>query len=273
MASDLANYILKLQGQLGGVGGYDSSLAAAIQRALYNKSDLDRSYQSTVDEAGISYDEAARSLLDQREDAYADNDGAFSSNGLLRSGIYAKAQGDVGEAYQQSITAAAKQRMAALRSAEDGRLSAYNSLIGDLGFAESDATNRAAEAAKQREMQRIQTQQANALLAIQRQGVANQKSIAQQQLDLYRNSLNKAGQVTPSTGIMPGANQLTPQQKAMDYLKTVANNPNNHKAKGKNFFTDAFGTFLNPKKSNGVNQSAVNKLKPTLPGYIPNGGN
>jgi hypothetical protein len=263
MASNLANYILKLQGRLGGVGGYDSSLAAAIQRALYNKSDLDRSYQSTVDEAGISYDEAARSLLDQREDAYADNDGAFSSNGLLRSGIYAKAQGDVGEAYQQSITAAAKQRMAALRNAEDSRLSAYNSIIGDLGFAESDATNRAAEAAKQRELQQIQTQQANALLDIQRQSAANQQSLAQQQLNLYRNSLNKAGQVTPKS------KPVTPTR---NFWEEAFN-----KAGVKNF---GFPVTVPKPKSNVMydlkshrNPGVASKPKtnplPQMPGYIP----
>jgi hypothetical protein len=191
--SPLAQLINQMQGKLGSVSGYDPQLAASIQQALYQKSDLDRGHSSATNEAKIGYDELAQALQEQKVRGYETNEGNFSGNGLLRSGIFATEQGKVGEEYQKGIVGAAQRRQQMIQQATDARLSGYNQISSMLAGAQGSAAQRAADAAKQREMQAIQTQQQQALLGIQKQGLAQQQSLAEQQLQLYREQMARTG--------------------------------------------------------------------------------
>lgn len=219
--SPLAQYIAQLQGGLGKNMGYDAQLAAAIQGAQLGKSDLDRAFGAATGEAKTAYEEMARQLQEQKVEGYEANEGQFSGNGLLRSGIFAGAQGEVGERYQEGITNAVKRRVGTVQGATDARLSGYNQIQAGLAGAQGAASARGAEAARQREMQRIQQQQQQSLLDIQRQGIAQQTSVANQQLQLYRDQIRRTG--TGST--MPQQRTMlnqTPQPSAQSIMRRNA---------------------------------------------------
>lgn len=191
--SPLAQLLAQLQGQMGSVSNFDPLYAAAIKRALLSKSDLDRGYSTAAEEAKIGFDEARQMLQQQKVLGYENNEGNFSGNGLLRSGIFASEQGKVGENFQKGLTSAAQRRTSTINSAADARLSGYNQIQAGLEDAQAGSAVRASEAARQAELQKIATDQQNALLNIQRQGISQQQATAQQQLDLYRRQMQSTG--------------------------------------------------------------------------------
>lgn len=158
MADPVTNLINKIYAEQGKSKYFDAALGAAIENARYRLADLNRSYGSGVNEARIGYDEAARNLLKQRDEAYDQNSGQFAGQGILRSGIFATEQGKVGEAYQRSLTDAAQRRTQALQNLANSRLSGYNSIQGGLRTAQGAAITRAEQKRQQQAQQRIQAE-------------------------------------------------------------------------------------------------------------------
>lgn len=192
--SPLDALIAKMQGGNGATGHYDPGLAAAIQAAVLGKADIERAFGQTTEEAKIGFDEMRQQLQKQKVEGYENNEGNFSGNGLLRSGIFATEQGKVGTQFQEGLTAAAARRQAMIQNATNQRLSGLNQLQAGLAGAQASATERAQANAQAAAAQRLATQQAQQLAAIQQSGIANQQNIAQQQLELYRQQMGSTGQ-------------------------------------------------------------------------------
>lgn len=177
--------INKIYAEQGKNNYFDAGLGAAIENARLGLADINRSYGRGTEEARISYDEAARNLLRQRDESYENNRGQFAGQGILRSGIFATEQGRVGEAYQRDLTGAAQRRTSMLENLANQRLSGYNELQRMLRGEQAGAVSRA-EAKRQAEAQRrmeayYREQQAamqRQAMEVQRQQLLQQKALA-----------------------------------------------------------------------------------------------
>lgn len=186
----LINRIYAGQGR---VKNFDPQLAASINTARTNLADINRSYNRGVLEAQVNYDETARNLLKQRDQAYDTNSNQFAGQGILRSGIFATEQGKVGEAYQNDLTGAANAKRAARENLISQRLSGYNQTTAALRNAQAAATARAAERRMKQAQDRIQAefQKRQQFMALVAQN--QQRQLLQQQLALSRQSIGGGG--------------------------------------------------------------------------------
>lgn len=180
--------INRIYAEQGSNNYWDAGLGAAVENARLSLADVNRGYGRGVEEAGISYNELARDLLRRRDESLEQNTGQFAGQGILRSGIFAKEQGRVGESYQRGLGDAATRRTSMLADLENNRLSGFNDiqrmLRGEQSNAVARAQQRRAEEAERQMQAQFQAQQ----LALQQQALENQRSQAEQQLALARSS-------------------------------------------------------------------------------------
>lgn len=163
---------------------WDSRLGGAVESARLSLSDINRMYNSGVNEANIGYDETSRDLLKNRDDTYRHNTNQFGSQGIIKSGIFAGEQGKVGEQYQKGLTQAAQRRTSAKANLADQRLAGYNEIQRVLRGEQSGAVERAALKRQQEAQRRLeahyrkeQQRMAAEALRIQKQQIAQQKAL------------------------------------------------------------------------------------------------
>lgn len=170
MASQSLEALLNQIRQLQQGAPYDAQLGSALQNAQYRMSDLDRQYDKSYQSLQSSHQNTERELGKQKEQGLATNADRYADSGMLHSGIFAGAQGKIGEQYQSALQNAIQRKLAGENELTEYRRSGESEIQNMLQGVQSDYARRQQEAA-----------QNQALLQAQRQAQEQQNALAAQQ--------------------------------------------------------------------------------------------
>jgi hypothetical protein len=226
MAIPLAKYLRDMQAQNGRWGTYDPTLASIIGQAQSGLASTNAQYARGVNSTKINYGRQKQRLAKVKDETLGANTNQFADQGILRSGIFATEQGQVGTAYQEDLTDLTADRTSKLTSLSDAKLAEQQRLRGMVSTGVADATRRQEDQRRQAAQEAAEAAHQQKMLELQRQQMEAQKAAAAAQLNAFRGSMGPTGQAFPQPpNFLSGFAGMSPEQlkalQVMNYLQSL----------------------------------------------------
>lgn len=194
MATPLKQLLAQLTAGNGRWTAYDPTLAALLGNAQTSLASAHSSYGRGVNRTKVDFGEQRHDLLNERNKAFQENSGLFADRGTLRSGVFAKAQGDLGNEYQKNLVNLNRSRTDALSGLRDTKLSAENAIRQSVMSGQAESAQRAQAARQQAAQDAADAAHQQQMLNLQRQLVEQQKAQAAAAQNAFRGSMGPTGQ-------------------------------------------------------------------------------
>lgn len=200
MAVPLKQLISQYQQNNGKWTPYDPTLASVLGSSASDLTHLGTEYSHGVNTTAIDFADQRHKLDMQRRKDFEANAENFGDRGMIRSGIFAKSQGDLGNQYAQSYTDLNAARQKTLAGLRDTKLRGENSIRQTVTSAYADATERAKQQKAQAAQQAAEAAHAKVMEELQRQQIAAEIAAAKAQQNAFRNYMGSTGQTQLGAG-------------------------------------------------------------------------